>query len=186
MHQKEYRLFASAIMALHRLDQDMRRLSVEASADPDITHEFWPSGLDEFTSRILGGIIETIGSWPTIDKVGAKAASAAALLALHADHDVDFQKQCLGRMQAHEFAGRVSSIDLAYLLDRVLINRQNPQHYGTQLVEIKDKNLKRGYSLHPRKMEGSIRQVNRRRKKIGLGTVAQGIQDAYKKYGIRT
>jgi hypothetical protein len=58
---------------------------------------------------------------------------------------------------------QVSSIDLAYLTDRVLVNQGNPQIYGTQFY--RDKNSR----LVPRPI-WEAEKLDERRKKAGLGT----------------
>lgn len=72
-------------------------------------------------------------SWPTIDLVGPMAATAAWLVAQHADHDVAFQQEALRLIAAAGVAGQASPGDVAYLTDRVAVNRSRPQTYGTQI-----------------------------------------------------
>ena len=75
-------------------------------------------------------IVSKIG-WPTISKVGKEASSGAWLLIQHADHDIDFQKECLSVMKS-ESGEEISLRNIAYLEDRIKINLGLPQVYGTQ------------------------------------------------------
>lgn len=80
----------------------------------------------------LREIIEEFG-WPTISLVGKDGASAAWLIAQHSDFDVGFQEQALELMEEALEAGEVDPTDVAYLEDRVAVNRGRPQTYGTQI-----------------------------------------------------
>ena len=65
--------------------------------------------------------------------VGA-AADAAWLMAQHAIHDPEFQRECLGLLEAAVWQGEASPRNLAYLTDRVLVHEGRPQRYGTQFM----------------------------------------------------
>ena len=74
--------------------------------------------------------------WPGYELVGEAGAHAAWLLAQHAPPDL--QEECLPLIQdavAHDDA---SPADLAYLMDRVLMHRGEPQIYGTQYYQVGD------------------------------------------------
>ena len=78
----------------------------------------------------LKAIVSEIG-WPSIPKVGRQASMWAWLLVQHADHDLEFQKQCL-KMMKHLPEGEIQKKHIAYLDDRVRVNECRPQLYGTQ------------------------------------------------------
>jgi len=65
-------------------------------------------------SEELAWIIGAVG-WPTILKVGEAGAHGAWLIAMHANHDPDFQRVCLKRMKACDAGTEVSAEDLAAL-----------------------------------------------------------------------
>jgi len=77
--------------------------------------------------------IVAVHGWPTYDLVGTDGASAAWLVAQHADDDVAFQQEALDRLRAAAAVGQGSRIEMAYLADRVAVNLRRPQTYGTQI-----------------------------------------------------
>jgi hypothetical protein len=87
---------------------------------------------DEARTDRLREIIAEHG-WPTRELVGEDGASAAWLIAQHADFDVAFQEEALGLMQGAVADGQADESELAYLEDRVAVNQGEPQTYGTQV-----------------------------------------------------
>lgn len=70
--------------------------------------------------------------WPGRSLVGVDGADAAWLIVQHADHDPDFQRECLGLMEKAVAAGEATLSNLAYLTDRVMVKETGYQRYGTQ------------------------------------------------------
>ncbi len=70
--------------------------------------------------------------WPLRSEVGASGAQSAWLLVQHADHDLAWQREALGLMEALLPRGEVNPSDLAYLRDRVAMATNGRQSYGTQ------------------------------------------------------
>jgi hypothetical protein len=68
--------------------------------------------------------------WPGCELVGEAGGLAAFLLAQHAPPDL--QEQCLPLLEEAVARGDASPVHRAYLLDRVLMHRSEPQVYGTQ------------------------------------------------------
>ena len=133
------------ILKMAEADQDMRR-----------------------RAQANNGIIETEGvtkvdaiGWPDKSKVGEEVAHDAWLLVQHADHDVEFQKKCLELMKALP-KGEAKPKDLAYLEDRVRVNENRPQLYGTQFHQ----DPKTGLHI-PRPIE-DLENLDQRRASIGL------------------
>jgi hypothetical protein len=119
-----------------RADQDQAALRRELLAmmeadQAERTGESTADGDESRTDR-LREIIDEHG-WPTIDMVGREGATAAWLIAQHADFDVDFQAEALGLMRAALEAEQADPTEVAYLEDRVAVNRGQPQRYGTQV-----------------------------------------------------
>jgi hypothetical protein len=70
--------------------------------------------------------------WPGRRLAGEAGANAAWLLAQHAPPDL--QEECLPLLQDAVARGDASPADLAYLTDRVLMHRGEPQVHGTQYL----------------------------------------------------
>lgn len=83
--------------------------------------------VDAQNTQRLNEIMKSMG-WPRISAVGRKAADAAALLALHADRDPQFQHRALELMQPLVEMKEVNPAQFAYLWDRTHV----PQRFGTQ------------------------------------------------------
>ena len=71
--------------------------------------------------------------WPGRQLAGDDGAHAAWLLAQHAPPEL--QEQCLPLLEDAVTRGDASAADLAYLRDRVLMHRGEPQLYGTQYLQ---------------------------------------------------
>ena len=113
-------------------DQAARR---SLPSEPDM--EQWErlvEPVDRANTARLREIVAEHG-WPGHRLVGEEAAHAAWLLAQHAPPE--FQEQCLPLLEDAVAQGDASPADLAYLRDRVLLHRGEPQIYGTQYL-IKD------------------------------------------------
>ena len=118
---------AQEILRMFEADQAMRDEAKRRNLDRDVA-------MDERHSARIGELVAQYG-WPTIPMVGRRAAQAAWLLVLHADHDPDFQQQCLDLMR-RAAEGEVEPAQVAYLEDRVRVNTGQPQLYGTQFCRM--------------------------------------------------
>ena len=116
-------------------------------------------------------IIEKHG-WLGRSKVGGKANTALFLVIQHAS--LEAQEKYIPLLQASVEAGESSGSHLALMQDRILMRKDQPQIYGSQV------------SYNPETGEGSVFEiqdpeyVNQRRKAIGLGP----IEDYLKKWDI--
>jgi hypothetical protein len=155
MGQTEYQSMAAELLQMAGADQAMRRRAAPNSAA-------WDALLDAAHQRRLGEIIDQIG-WPTIPLVGAAASQAAWLIAQHAP-DLAFMAHCLELMQSLP-ANSVHPANVAYLQDRVLLRRGEPQIYGTQFVDMGD-------GLHVCPIQDP-EHVDERRASVGLGPFAE-------------
>jgi hypothetical protein len=91
-----------------------------------------PPMQDYVRAERLKAIIAEFG-WPTVDLVGTDGAQAAWVIAQHADHDVDFQREAVELMRVAAEAGQADMSEYAYLVDRVAVNSGEPQTYGSQI-----------------------------------------------------
>lgn len=108
----------------------------------------------------LKEVIEAYG-WPTVSLVGEEGASAAWLLAQHADADPNFQRRVLELMGPLIKTGEAKPSSYAYLWDRT----HTPQRYGTQ-----GRCVAKG-QWEPRAIE-LPEQVDTRRAEVGLPPMA--------------
>ena len=126
----------------------------------------WWQAVDTGHTERMKQIIAEYG-WPGSSLVGSDAAFAAWLLVQHADHDRDFQRQCLDLLQAAVTAGEARAQELAYLTDRVRVGEDRAQVYGTQMILVDDE-------LRPHPIEDEL-HVDDRRSAVGLGPLADYI-----------
>jgi hypothetical protein len=91
----------------------------------------WLIKVDSENTAWLRSVLDHMG-WPGRSLVGEQGAQAAWLLAQHADHDPEFQQECLSRLAIAVAACEAEPSHLAYLTDRVRCAQGKPQVYGTQ------------------------------------------------------
>tara|TARA_R110002072_G_scaffold42064_7_gene117695 strand:+ start:17206 stop:17898 length:693 start_codon:yes stop_codon:yes gene_type:complete len=80
-------------------------------------------------------IFEEIG-FPDYEMVGQEASDGFWVIVQHNDTDPVFQERVAKAMRGPVERGAADGSKLAYLTDRVLINTDRPQMYGTQLTYI--------------------------------------------------
>jgi len=144
------------LVAMAKADQDMRNSAIH-------DRSLWNPELDKKHAAILRRILAAYG-WPTISMVGAEASNDAWLIAQHADHDLDFQKECLNMLNLVP-SGEIALNNIAYLEDRILVAEHKPQLYGTQFQGT-------GSELRPQPIADES-HVDERRKEMGLGTLEE-------------
>jgi len=155
----QYPKIAQEIDVMVKADQDMRKQAYESQKTAD-----WDETIDERNTKRLKEILQEIG-WPTVSKVGFIASNNAWLLAQHADHDPEFQKECLVLMREASDK-EVIKKNLAYLEDRIAVNEGRPQRYGTQFH-----NNDKG-ELVPQPIDNPA-VVDQLRQEIGMETFAE-------------
>ena len=118
---------------------------------------------EENNSRIKDIIND--GGWPLQSQVGEDGAEAAWLIVQHAILEPEFQKECVSHLEKAVASGEANSWHLAYLQDRVLIQENKPQIFGTQHV------------VNNGKMEplpiNNICEANQRRRELGLWSLEE-------------
>lgn len=128
--------------------------------------------IDINNTKKLKEIIDKQG-YPTINKIGVEASDALWLLIQHADLDRDFQIRCLELMKEMP-DGLIKKKNIAYLEDRVRVGTGQPQLYGTQFRRREDG------KLVLRDIE-DIKNIDQRRKKMGLVSLDEYKKDFYSK-----
>lgn len=115
------------LLEMQRADQ------LERTGDPSLPPGTrLPPPQDYVRALRLAAIVDEHG-WPTHDLVGERAASAAWLVAQHADVDPAFQRRALELLTAAAAAGQADPTEAAYLADRVAVNEGQAQVYGSQV-----------------------------------------------------
>jgi hypothetical protein len=170
----QYPEIANELISMGDEDQAMRSRAIE---NRGVIESDEDDKLDRRNTERLKEIVSTIG-WPTISKVGKQAAEDAWILVQHADHDVEFQKECLGLMK-QAGKGEVELEFLAKLEDRVRVNSGELQIYGTQFQDPEKNDGE--YVTQPIEDLGTVEE---RRKLMGLPTIAEATEEMYKKYNI--
>ena len=102
--------------------------------------------------------------WIGINKYGAQASDNAWLICQHADHDLNFQQECLTLMQRGVENGEANISNMAFLLDRIQVNKNEPQRYGTQGACVDGK-----WQMSTAEDLGKL---DERRKTVGLGPIS--------------
>lgn len=129
--------------------------------------------LDKKNVLVLKEIIQKHG-WPTINLVGRRASNNAWLIIQHADFDLAFQQKCLILLRKVAKDKRVSPENLAYLTDRVLVNKGKSQIYGTQFYTTKSG------KLLPRPIK-NVSNIDKRRAALNLSNF-KSYQEKLSKY----
>lgn len=148
------RKLAGKIQQMVKADQKARWSFVKNASFVEKVQE-----IDRVNVAKMKKIVKDFG-WPTIQLVGKKTSNLAWLLVQHADHDLKFQSYCLRLMIKEAKRGNVLWENVAYLTDRILVNKGKPQLYGTQFYESKGK-------LVPRPIKDADK-LNERREKMNL------------------
>ena len=115
----------------------------------------WSRAIIKHNTARLKDIIKKYGRWPSSKFVGLAGESAAWLIAQHSDYDVKFQECCLKLLKKLP-PTKQRKIFIAYLIDRILVNRNAKQIYGTQFFKGKPRPIK------------NIAHLDLRRKKMNL------------------
>lgn len=125
----------------------------------------------------LDEIINKYGC-PTISLVGDTASHVAWLIVQHADNNVEFQEKYLPYIMKAAWVQQVKLTEVAYLHDRILVNKGLPQIYGTQF---KDTVINMKYKIIPKPIK-NIKEVDKFRHFVGLNSLMEYLNFAEKKY----
>lgn len=117
------------ILEMVKKDQEIRTKLSEGSIDLK-DYQKNAKELEDANNKRLDKIFDQLG-WPVISTYGEEVSNGAWLLIQHADSNVPLQERALELMKAAP-KGEVKLEGVAYLEDRVRINKKEPQLYGTQ------------------------------------------------------
>lgn len=152
------------LLAMARQDLDVR---TRLAGDGSLFEGYHPEmqAVHDANAAALDAIIADRG-WPSVTLAGADGAEAAWLVAQHAIGQPDFQRRCLGLLEAAAARDEVPAWQPAYLADRIRSLEGRPQLYGTQFDWDEDG------VMSPLPIEGPD-EVDARRAAIGLPPLAE-------------
>ena len=139
----------TVLLSMEKADQEAR-----ATDDAQLIER-----VDTKTTEVMKAIVAKHG-WPGTSLVGKTGAHAAWLLVQHS-RDLEFQQQCLEKLELAVAQGEAQPVEHAYLYDRVATSAGKPQRWGTQFDNGK-----------PFPIEDAA-HVDERRKAIGLPSMAE-------------
>ncbi len=172
-----------AITLMWQNDQSARGTYIALQTEDKQGAEFWAERRAAAHTRLLDGrsanFIESLLSqyqWIDRDQFGDEVSAHAWILVQHADHLPDLQRRVLSRMEPLLATNGVSRKNYAFLWDRVAVNSDRAQRYGTQPTwECEDGKM----ALKPLEDPDN---VNARRAQMGLNSVEQGLADMTAQY----
>jgi hypothetical protein len=119
------------IMAMAKVDEDERQKLIDAQgADQSLIKRMESSDADHL--RALRRIAPK-GVLPDVGTVGVDGMNALLILVQHANGDQEFQREVLRNLDGRVKSGEVSGEAYALLTDRVLMQENRPQVFGTQM-----------------------------------------------------
>lgn len=158
---------AEELLALKRRDLSTRARLLESGVLLDgYSEEMEQVHVENATA--LETILEDHG-WPGVSLVGEEGAEAAWLVAQHAISLPDFQYFALQQLRRTVAAGEAPGWQEAYLTDRIRMNQQRPQVFGTQL------DWDANGELSPWPIEAPA-EVDKRRAEVGLVPLAEAVE----------
>lgn len=144
-------------------DQRLRKLWINSGNSEEFGKQV--AKMDADNTSWLKDYVSKNG-FPGRSQVGTEGASAAWLLAQHSDDE--FQEHVLGLMKSAP-SGEHSPTDVAYLEDRVRMNRKEPQIYGTQYK------TENGVTTLHSLIDPD--NVDKRRESVGLGPLKDSLKE---------
>lgn len=128
-------------------------------------------------SNELKNILRTYG-WVTISQFGKQTDNYAWLIVQHSDHDPAFQASVAFLLGLLAEKGETSRQNYAYLVDRIVLKYPHlglKQKFGTQFEKINN-------DLKLKPYEGTLEEVEYRRKEIGLDPLDRYLNEAKAMY----
>lgn len=155
------------LLALKRRDEGTRVRLLESGVLTDgYSEEMEAIHLEN--AEALETILEDYG-WPGVSLVGEEGSEAAWLVAQHAISRPGFQRHCLRCLERAVAVNDAPGWQEAYLTDRIRMNEQRPQIFGTQL------DWDAEGELSPWEIEVPA-EVDKRRAEIGLVPLAEAVE----------
>ena len=143
----------------------------------EITPDTWKT-IEEVDIRHasrLKEIIEEYG-WPGVSVVGLDGSNAMWLLVQHQDKNHPFQKRCAELLQEAVKRYEATPQTFAYLTDRIRLNEDKPQIYGTQWNFVEGELI-----LYPVENRDTLDAV---RSQMGLNSMAESEKELRSAYRV--
>ncbi|MFK8013172.1 MAG: DUF6624 domain-containing protein [Marinicellaceae bacterium] len=165
------------ITYMWRDDQSARITMIQLKTKKEQGPEYWSYQLARVHTFItdhqsIDYIEKLIEEYDWVDKIrfGQAVSKHAWIMIQHADQRPDLQAKVLQRMEPYLKSGGIQPSNYAYLWDRVAVNNNKKQRYGTQ----PDWDCVNGkMKLQP--MENP-ETVNQRRAELGMGTAEKSLE----------
>lgn len=155
--------FPAMARELHAMAGKDQATRIQAIAAGGLTSAAW-APVQRVDRANLARLKQWIGrhGWPTAADIGDDGMADLWLLAQHAPQD--FIAQALPHLRAAAERGEIAWSSLALMIDRDLVNRHQPQVYGSQ-GQVRDGR----FELFPVQDEAHL---DERRARVGLGPIA--------------
>ncbi len=118
--------------------------------------------VDEINRNRLKEIFRESG-FPTRQKVGKLAMNGVFHIIQHSDGDRDWQKSQLINIENAALSGDLGKNSYAYLYDRIMVNSNQQQRYGTQFLKVDKRN-----GIVVLKDTEDLANLNKRRREMGM------------------
>jgi hypothetical protein len=181
-HQKKIKIDSVLVKILIKRnveDQKYRGLST-SSMSREAKDSLWriQKRIDLDNQQWLAEEINKNG-WPGIYKTGETGDNMAWLIVQHADNDTSFQKKCLQLLKLALLNNETNIHNIAYLEDRVRINTNRKQLYGTQFENVVKEGKTIDLVLKPTE---DLICLNKRRSYMNLPPVEEYLNASRKRY----
>lgn len=154
------------LLRLGREDQHGRTALGQATAAGDTATLMRTMRADSARSVWLRRVVQAHG-WPTRASMPDSAARMAWLILQHSPFQ-DWQGEMLPTLEQLATRGELPLPDVALLTDRVLVRRGQPQRYGSQFIQVRDRLVPLPISDLP--------QLNARRAAMGLPPMTEYVR----------
>ena len=152
------------IASMCEKDQDMRKSLGKIERGDTVQYaeqRLNISQMDEMNNVMLQRVIKDHG-YPAASDFGMVTTHKFWILIMHQDKDLELQQSVLQWMRSMLFEGEVIGRDLAYLEDRVAVNKGECQVYGTQFRYDSEQNKNVPFDIC------EVKKLKKLRKKMGL------------------
>ena len=152
------------IKAMCEKDQELRKALGKADRSDSVSFAQLQSTvgqMDDMHNVMLDKVIEEQG-YPVASEFGMATTHDFWILIMHQDTDAELQQSVLDWMKSVLFEGEVIGRDVAYLTDRVAVNKGECQIYGTQFRYDKEQSKNVAFDIC------EVKKLKKLRKKMGL------------------